>query len=308
MYTKKYLNISIILFAVTQFSMAQSLTEPNKINSTINTDTIKKTYFQFCTSYLSDYVYNGRKDVITTPYIISTINYSNKNGLNAGLSSYYVNTVNDHKFDFLSLDANYDYEINNKCSAGIIANKTFYNQNNYGFNNNIKGLIGLNVDYDFNIIEMYVEADLLFFKKKDIGLNFDFFHEFEYNYKNNKFTIAPSFDVNFSTLNYFEDSNHVNRRKKAILVDTSTEVANKKFALLDYEFSLPLVYERHNFSVYITPTFIKPLNTVYSKDVKTVYSNGILKSTTATDSTTIEEIELKSTYFIELGIFYKLEM
>ncbi len=309
---KKLKNINLLLLIIIFFQIfnvnSQVIKDSIAEKQTTEKDSIKKTYFKFSTSYLSNYVYNGRKDSISTPYIIPFLGYYNKNGFNASLSAYYLNIPKERKFDFFSLDANYDYEINKQFSVGIIANKTFYSQNSSGLNNNIKGILGLSIDYDFDFIEMYIEADLLFFKKKDYGLNIDFTHEFEFESKNNKFKITPTLDLNFSTLNYFGDSNNLGRRKKNAITNTSTKVENNRFTLLDFEFSIPISFEKNKFTFFITPTLVKPTNSVYTKDITTVYSNGVGTVTAIKNSTPLEEIDLKTSFFVEFGIFYKFNL
>ncbi|MBC7641554.1 MAG: hypothetical protein H7174_04335 [Flavobacterium sp.] len=280
--------------------------------SKIENDTVKKTHLKFSTSYLNNYIFNGRKDSITTPYFIPAIGYFNKNGFNANLSGYILNLSNNKKFDFLSLDVNYFHEFNDRFSAGLITNKTFYNNNSSGFNNNIKGLVGTNAQYDLDYFTIYVEAEVLFFQKKDYSLNIDISRDFEIELKNSKLKIEPAFDLNFCTQHYFEYNSTIKRQgKKNILkstTDITTAVNNDKFKLLDYEFSIPISFETHNFTFFATPIFAIPTNTIKTTDTKTLYLNGVAKSTTSYDSTSKDEIDLKPNFFIEFGVFYKFNL
>jgi hypothetical protein len=125
--------VLICLFFVvfTTFSGAAQIKKEvakDSIKKEIKDSLAKKSYFKFASSYLTNYVYNGRKDTITTPYITSSIGYFNKSGFNTSFSSYYLNAAQEHRFDFFSFDMNYKHTFYDNFSGSLVASRTFYNK------------------------------------------------------------------------------------------------------------------------------------------------------------------------------------
>lgn len=310
--------VLILIFSIFQINLSNAQIKKDSIkdNSHIEIkDSIsKKSYFKLSMGYLSNYVYNGRIDSIASPYIKPSIGYLNENGFNASVTGYYLNLAKEHKFDFVSLDVNYEYKFNDNFSMGLFANRTFYQKSSNFIKSNIIGDLGSNVDYDLGFIELYVGADLLFSQKKDFALDVELDHEFSFKNKNNEFKIIPTLSINFSSLNYYEGYlNKKNGKKNApnnsgiSSFSALTTVDNNRFTLLDYEFSAPLTYEIKHFILFVTPTFAVPKNTINTTTVTTTKFIDGTESSITKNSTSQEEYELKSNFFIEFGGCYKFD-
>ena len=270
---------------------------------------VKKSYFKFATSYLSNYVYNGRRDTITTPYFVPSIGYFNKGGFNVSASGYYLNATNQHRFDFFSFDMKYKHEFTDNFAASLEASRTFYNKSSTSLSSNIKGDFSGNVDYDFGFIELFVETSAVFSQKTDFDLYIELEHEFEIKNGKDEFKITPTFDVNFSTLNYYEG--YLNKKigkKKLTNVDAVVFVDNNKFTLMDYEFSLPISYETNKFVFFVTPTYAIPKNTINTTTVTTTKLNNGNEVVVTKNSTSTIERELKQSFFVEVGLYYKFDL
>ena len=275
----------------------------------------KKSYFKFSASYLSNYVYNGRKDSITTPYITPSIGYFEKKGFSTSISGYYLTATNQHRFDFFSIDINYKHEFTDGFSGSLMANRTFYNKSSTSLSSNIKGNLGGNLDYDFGFLELFVEGDALFSQKTDFALAIELEHEFVIKSGADEFKITPTFDVNFSTLNYYEGYLNKKLGKKMMQnnpnitsVNAITTVDNNRFTLLDYEFSLPMTYQTKQFVFFVTPTYAIPKNTIYTTTVTTTKLVGGVETVVTKNSTTTAERELKQNFFVEVGLYYKFDL
>jgi len=308
----------ILIFSIFQINLSNAQIKKDSIkensNNEIRDSISKKSNFKFSVGYLSNYVYNGRKDSIASPYIKPSIGYFNENGFNASVTGYYLNLAKEHKIDFVSLDVNYDHEFNDDFSIGLIANRTFYQKSSNSIKSNIIGELGSNADYDFGFIELYIEADILFSQKKDVDLDVELDHEFSFKNKNNEFKIIPTLSINFSSLNYYEGYlNKKNGKKNApnnsgiSSFSALTTVNNNRFTLLDYEFSAPLTYEMKHFILFVTPTFAVPKNTINTTTVTTTKFIDGTESSITKNSTSQEEYELKSNFFIEFGVCYKFD-
>lgn len=289
--------------------------QKDSIQQELKDSITKKSYFKFATSYLTNYVYNGRKDSITTPYITSSIGYFNKKGFNTSFSGYYLNVPKEHRFDFFSLDVNYIHSFSNNFLAGIVANRTFYNSSSGTLSSNIKGDLGANIDYDFGLLELYIDGETLFSQKTDFALDIELEHEFTLKNGKDEFNITPTFDINSSTLNYYEGYLNKKIGKKVWhnsssinAVSAVTTVNDNRFTLLDYEFSVPMSYQSKQFVFFLTPTYAIPKNTIHTTTVTTTKLNSGVENVVAKNSTTESERNLKNNFFAEFGMYYKFDL
>jgi hypothetical protein len=137
-------------------------------------------------------------------------------------------------------------------------------------------------------------------------------HLFTIGEENIGFSINPTFDVNFSTLNFYEGGTNKKFAKRGIANNptyqsiTSTTVASKQgFSLMDFELSIPLEYKSNNFVFYLTPYYAipkNPITTITNATIKLRNGNTI---TQQIDSTPWSERNLKSLFYLEVGLNYK---
>ncbi len=315
--SRKLLQFMLLIVVINFKLTAQIKREVVKdsLQQEIKDSITKKSYFKFSTSYLSNYVYNGRKDSIATPYITPSIGYFNKKGFDVSFSGYYLNLVNEHRFDFFSFDFNYNHEFTDNFSTGLVASRTFYNKSTSTLSSNIKGNIGANTDYNFGFIELFIEGDFLFSQKTDFALDIELEHEFSLKNGKDEFKITPTFDINFSTLNYYEGYLNKKIGKKIVhnnpniaTVNAVTTVDDNRFTLLDYEFSVPMSYQTKQFVFFLTPTYAIPKNTIYTTTVTTTKLTNGIENVVTKNSTTESERNLKQNFFIEFGMYYKFDL
>jgi len=315
--SKKIVKLILVLSFLNYNLNAQIKKEVVKdsLKTEIKDSITKKSYFKFSASYLSNYVYNGRKDSIANPYITPSVGYFNKKGFDVSFSGYYLNVAKEHRFDFFSLDLNYNHEFTDNFSAGLVASRTFYNKSASTLSSNIKGNLGANADYDFGFIELFIEGDLLFSQKTDVALAIELEHEFCLKNGNDEFKITPTFDVNLSTLYYYEGYLN-NKIGKKILqnnpniksISAATTVDDNRFTLLDYEFSAPMSYQTKQFVFFVTPTYAIPKNTIYTTTVTTTKLTSGIENVVTKNSTTESELNLKQNFFVEFGLYYKFDL
>lgn len=270
-------------------------------------------HFKLSGSYLSNAVYNGRKDSLATPYLTPSLGYFDKSGFYiSGSLSYLVSATESH-IDLFSLDAGYDFDLTNKFSGSVYANKSFYNSASTAIKSDINGSIGLSLTYDFDILQLNAGADLLFAQKSDIAVNIGAAHAFHFGEANNLFTITPSFTANMSTLNFYEGYTNRKLGKKANQANpnaasvTSTTTVNNtsKFPLLNYELSVPFTYDAKKFGLFLTPAFALPKNPIYTTTTTTIKLRNGTQSTTVQDSTPQSERAIENTFYLELGLYIK---
>ena len=266
-------------------------------------------FFKAQLSYTSNYSYNGRVGTSALPYIAPYIGYFNKNGFNVSSSLYYSIAETEKKVEALFFDVDYDYDINDKLTIGIYANKSFYADNSIVIASSIKGYAGVYLDYDFDFINLTIENTLLISKKADFSFAPKLYKEINL-LPNKSLKIIPTLLADFSSLNYYEDFTNVKGRKKANSLQSSiTEeviVNNKKITFLDYQISLATEYKINNLVLFAIPTLSFPLNPVYTTKLTKNYFQGVqIGNTLTTNSTEQSELNLKNNFFLEIGAFYK---
>ena len=103
----KYIKITF-LFILSILSSSLAL-EAQSDSATSN-----KSYFKFSGTYLSNFIYNGRQDSITTPYITPSLGYFDKSGFYVIGSLSYLSSAKEKRVDLFSFDIGYDFSISQK--------------------------------------------------------------------------------------------------------------------------------------------------------------------------------------------------
>lgn len=281
-------------------------------NSSKENKVSKSSYGKATISYLSNNVYNGRKDSLVQPYVTPTLGYYDKSGfyINAGVS--YLNSSTEKRIDLFSIDAGYDFNITDQFAGSVFANKSFYNGSSVVVSSEIKGSIGGDLNYNLDFVNLFAGTELLFSTKKDITANFGISHDFEWGEKENGWSISPSLLVNFSSLNFYESysSKKANKKPQLLLANLvsrtiTTTVDKPGFTLLDYEVSVPISYDTKKWGYFFNSTFAipqNPINTTTTTVSKLINGSEI---TNKMDSTPLSEKTLVNTFYVEVGIHFK---
>ncbi|MCX6337465.1 MAG: hypothetical protein NT153_09310 [Bacteroidetes bacterium] len=271
--------------------------------------TSNKSYFKFSGTYLSNFIYNGRQDSITTPYITPSLGYYNKSGFYVIGSLSYLSSAKEKRLDLFSIDIGYDFSISKKLMGSVYANKSAYNQSSTAIQSDVKGSIGAYFNYDFNFLEFNTTTDITFANKTDIGVNMGLLHTFSFGEKLNSFTLTPSVSANWSTLHFYEGYTNRKLSRLAIFLNPSsvstTTVNNSKMTLMDYEISIPLNYEYKNLGFFINPTVALPQNPIYTTTTTVNKQPNGTSITIANNSTPKSETTLSNSFFVELGFYIK---
>ena len=271
-----------------------------------------ESYFKASASYLSNAVYNGRQDSLVTPYITPSLGYYDKTGFYISGYVSYLSNASGNRIDLFALDAGYDFNVNDKLSGSVYAEKSFYNQASTAIQSDIKGSIGGNLSYDLGLLQITGGSDILFAQKADISANIGLAHAFNIGEEGSLFSITPSVITNLSTLHFYEGYTNRKAGKKANQVipnlqsiEITTTVLNNKFTLLDYELSIPMAYDGKKVGFYITPTYAVPQNPIYTTTTTTIKLRNGTQTSQTVDSTPQEEKHLQNNFYVELGCYIK---
>jgi hypothetical protein len=270
-------------------------------------DSINNFHFKLSTGYLSNYLFNGRSDSLKTPYSLTTLELKNDNGLSFDANLYYLLQSNNKRFDFFEFNGSYQHNFTNNFSGGIFATKYFNSNQSTKVNSGTKGSLGAGVVYDFDILRISTETDLLFSTKTDLLLNIELDKELKWNKNEFTWTFNPIVDINFSSIGYYESSLTQNSQRKgrrrqivALQNVTSTSVINPGVRMMDFEISLPISLENNQYGFRFVPTFVSPINSVFT--TSTLNNGGVISTI---DSTPYSERFLKSKFFTSISFFIK---
>ena len=295
----------------------QSATETNT-----NTD---HSYFKAGLSYLSNNVYNGRKDSLVVPYLTPSIGYYNKSGFFAKASVSALVSNYAQRIDLIELEAGYRFQIQDQFSGSITASRPFYNTASTSVKSETLG--ELDADFSWNIASAvslnagagYMATTANADKYINLGLS----HEFIFG-ENEEWSMEPSVVFNFGTRNYYDQytqNRHLKTGKikkgakdstltdggniKTVVNTTVTTVDANKLLMLDSELSLSMYYDAGKWSFFATPTYAIPVNpATYVTTITTdrTFANG---STTHNTRTSNSTETISNTFYMELGVSYK---
>jgi len=286
-----------------------------------------KSYFALNLSYSNDYVFMGRKDSITAPYLYFITKYQHKSGFYVDGSVSYLTKPEESRIDLFLFDLGYNFTIN-KFSGDFSATKYFFNEESYNVLSEVDVNIAAIASYDFNVINFMVAASTYFGENSDA----DFFLSTEISHDflttNRNFQFSPTAGVYFGTQNFYESYYIYNRygngeRPKSNsgtggsgsgsgngtgsgsgndtgsgsgtgfedTLEVVTELVideSEKFNLMAFEISLPMWYIHKSFSISFIPSLVFPFN----------------EATIVVDDTIVEE-DLKETFYWMIGCGYK---
>lgn len=250
---KKILLFVFLTFGVFCIITAQETKEEGK------NETKKASYFKFSTSYLTNAVYNGRKDSTVLPYLTPSVGYYDKSGFYvSGALSYLVSSA-ANRIDLFSVTAGYDFNISNQVSGGVYGSKDFYTGSSTSVKSETLGSIGGNLSYDPGFLTFNGNFGLLLSSQTDVSLGASIAHSFILEDGENAWSISPTLAANLGTQNYYQDYLKTKPRKKNGSSGT-VQVQQNTFGLLDYELSLPIGYDAKKWGLFFTPTYAIPQN------------------------------------------------
>ena len=98
----KKISLTLLLYITIVSAFAQ-------IDSNVVKPVHPKSYGSLSINYLTNSVYNGRKDSVLTPYITTSLAYYDKSGLFVNGSLSYLSRAGSSRIDLFNLEAGYDF-------------------------------------------------------------------------------------------------------------------------------------------------------------------------------------------------------
>jgi len=237
---KIFFNI-IILLLCGHCVFSQTVAPPDEKNRPDDKSKSTDSSIKFELNYLSNNVFMGRTDSVTTPTIVPEIKYTLKSGIYFSGSLYYLPNQKNNKLDGGGLTAGYDMDITDDLSAGASYSRQFFSASSAEITSSVRNAFDISFDYDL--------GDLLS-------------PSLSANYNINKQGVANEF---YATLDISHDflKKGIFTGKDLLLISptiTANTGANNSgaYAVLNYELSTPFIYKAGHFIFQFAPTYSIP--------------------------------------------------
>lgn len=277
--------VYLLLFLLTGLTFSAASSAQDSLPKSNN-----PSYFKFSTGYLSNAVYNGRKDSLAIPYITPSLGYFDKSGFYVSTSLSYLAAKGSRRIDLVSLSAGYDFTIGSSFDGGIYASKDFYSRSSTAARSEITGSLGAYFSYNPGPVTLGGGVDMLLSANSDITVSSSLSHAFSFGKTGDAWGISPTLSAGFGTQHYYQTLLK-NRPKKKNGNQAGVQVQeNNQFSILSYEISLPLTYDANKWGFYFTPTYAIPKSPV---------------SRTNPGGTVFIVEKLENVFYAELGFYVK---
>ncbi len=266
-----------------------------------------KSFFKTSLSYLSNAVYQGRKDSAVIAYIRPSISYVNKAGWNITGSVAYSPSAGQQDIELISFEADYDHKFSPSFSASGYAAAYFYNQFSSAVQaeTNSSASIGLNYSPQ-DIFSLSADIGTTISKKPDLATSLLLARPFYFGTKGHDWGIVPGAAVIAGSQQYYSSYYterkfnqtiriHNGRRRGNTTTNTNatttvSQTSARKFKILDYELSVPVTYDATKWGAFLTPIYAIPVHPL------TYYEDG---STTPITET------LSNSFYFTIGAYIK---
>lgn len=226
-------------------------------------DSIKAT-ITLAAIYNSNINYYGQVTAEKYPYVLANATLRLPIGLYFSAGAYRLLNYGTGLSE-TDLGMGYEYNFNEKLSAGIAYTHSFFPDNSPLLQASNPDNINVSLTRDWNWFKSLLSTDYAFGKQNDFFLGLSNSKEIELGTlfgEKNSFSVEPSFEVTAGTTNFYETyiiekskrTNSAGNGKSGSAPGiingqktTVTENLTKKFRLLAYNFRLPLTFSRGNY-------------------------------------------------------------
>ncbi len=234
-------------------------------NAQTTTDSTKQTVLTILTGpiFAPELHYYGRTDSLQSNALLPTVYLEfDSVGIYVNATSVFISDKSQTlTYAGTITEAGYKFGEKTKGFGGsVYGNKFFYNNTSQLPQSALKEQVGVNLNYLDKYINFTATGSLAFSNTTDgftsLGIN----HLFKKVKGKNIYLATPTFVVNAGTQNF-----NSARYQTAVLPITLPQeliTSSRRFTILDYELSVPLIYARNHFFFIATPSYILPVNII----------------------------------------------
>ena len=231
------------------------------------TDSSKQIQFKLGLNYNSNLNYYGRTDSLRSTgfFPMAEIWMNGKWYVNA--APVFVNNK-EQSFEYAGTVTSFGYlNVTDKWMTSFYFTKPFYKESSTLVQSALKAQGSLNFSFLNKIVNVTAGGDIKLSDKIDLGATFGLDHLIRRETGNNSvLVIDPSFYI-YAGTQHFTNTYYNQKTGFLLFPGTSEEVTEnvKKFNILAYEFSIPLIYARGKWMAMVTPSYVIPQNLVLSE-------------------------------------------
>lgn len=227
----------LVLFVHGACCQTTALPGPDQKDKTGDKDDIKSSSLKFGLNYLSNNVFMGRADSVTTPTIVPDAKFTLKSGIYFSASLYYVPNKKSNKLDGGSLSAGYDFDITADLLGMVSYTKQFYSASSTEITSSIRNSFSANLNYEIGeIMSAAVNTDYIINKQgtDEFFVGLDLSHDFikkGVSGSNDLLLISPTITIN------------------------TGKPQLSGYSVLDCEISIPGIYKTGNLIFQLMPIY-----------------------------------------------------
>jgi hypothetical protein len=253
---KYYLCIFLLLF-ITQAVIAQdSLTAP------VTALPKKKTTFTIGTIYLPRLHYYGRTDSLKSTALAPNALLKFANGIYLSSTVIFLNNKQiPMQYGATIAGAGYRFG-KTKGIAGSVYGDLFFYANKELVQSSQKGQAGYTLSYLNPVININNNSSVVFSDNNDLFTSLGVDHSFRFVSGKSVFVVIPAFNANGGTQNFtnsYYKTRYINGIPAGFEEVTET---SKKFNLLSFEFSVPVVFVHNKLALSFTPGYVIPQSVI----------------------------------------------
>lgn len=228
----------------------------------------RKDVFSGSINYQSQLHYFGRVDTFKSSGLFPILGYEFKNGLYAqGTAVFVQNPAQPFGYTGASIEAGYKFPEKEHFEGNIFVSKFFYEDQSTLVQSALQAQTGVNLTYKNKYINFNAGADLKFSDQTDVGATAGIDHLFVKKingWKNSAIAMMPSATLYAGSQNFTTTHTKRNNFLGIPVTEEKTEQV-KKFNILAYEFSAPVVLVAGKLNAYVVPSYVIPQNLVVSE-------------------------------------------
>lgn len=230
--------------------------------------TEKKNVFTGSINYQSALHYFGRVDSFRSSGLFPVLGYEFKNGLYAqGTAVFVQNPSQPFNYTGSSVEVGYKFPESKHFEGNLFVSKFLYKDESTLVQSALNAQTGVNLSYKNKIINVNGGADLKFSDQTDIGATLGVDHLFVTpitGWDKSAIAVMPSATLYAGTQNF---SNTYIKKESFMGIPVTQQRTEqvKKFSILAYEFSAPVVLVAGKLNAYVIPSYVVPQNLVESE-------------------------------------------
>ena len=272
--SKFLLNSNLITMLYTKFKRITLIVIGLFVFVTARTQNVQdsaRNEFSASLNYQSTLHYLGRVDSLKSSGLFPVIGLKSKTGLYLNSTFiFFQNAATPLNYTGTILEAGYKFPYSKNFSGNIYYNHFLYKDQSVLQQAALKGQLGINTAYNNKVVNVNAGADVKFSNgQTDLGFTagLDRLFLFTDIIENAVLAINPSAYVYSGTHNYFQNVKNSRGQGIGSLLGSgnsgSTSIQQaKRFDILAYELSAPVVVVKGKFNAYVSPAYVIPQNLV----------------------------------------------